>query len=134
MTTGERIRQKREEKGLTQSDLAKLAGYTDKTSISKIENAGDNVTTKAAIRIAKALNCDYRELFGWLDDNVETTKISDIEVEMARRLIAYSRALSQYQKDILDKISELSDDARDRVMNALNYEYEQEQRKRNSNT
>jgi transcriptional regulator with XRE-family HTH domain len=133
MTTGERIKQKREEKGLTQSDLAKLAHYTDKTSISKIENAGDNITTKTAMRIAKALNCDYRELFGWLD-NYETLDMTVEEVNLARRFIAYSNSISKYQQEILDKLDKLSDEARDRIMNALDYEYQQEIKKQSTNS
>lgn len=131
MTTGERIKQKREERGLTQSDLAKLAHYTDKTSISKIENAGDNITTKTAIRIANALNCDYRELFGWLDEH-ETLDMTIEEVNLVRRFIAYSNLISKQQQEILDKLGELSPEARDRIMNALDYEYQQEKAKAKS--
>ena len=123
MTTGERIRIKREERGLSQQELAELAGYKEKSSICKIENAGDNVSTKTTIRIAKALNCDYKELFGWVD--IEQTDLSSREIALARRIIAYYNMISKLQQDLLEKFNDIPKDAQDRVMNALNYEYEQ---------
>ena len=129
MTTGERIKQIREEKGLTQTDLAKIAGYTDKTSISKIENAGDNISTKTAVRIAKALNCDYKELFGWLEDTTPADMTVE-EVKMARRLISYATMLSEDNAMFISKIEQLSKEARDRINNMLDYEIEQERKKR----
>ena len=65
MTIADRIKQKREEKHLSQEDLAKICGYADKTSISKIENSGDNVTLKKIKRIADALGVTHRYLMGW---------------------------------------------------------------------
>ena len=38
MTTGERIKQRRKELGMTQAELAKKTGYTDKSSIAVIES------------------------------------------------------------------------------------------------
>ena len=129
MTAGERIRRIREEKGLTQTDLAKLAGYTDKTSISKIENAGDNISTKTAIRIAKALNCDYKEIFGWTMTMEIAKPPTEAELETLQRAIAYMGILTNYQRELLDKISELSDEAKDRIMHIVDYEYKQEMKK-----
>lgn len=37
MEFGERIRKRREELGLTQEEVARLAGYSGKTAISRIE-------------------------------------------------------------------------------------------------
>jgi len=76
MTIADRIKQTREEKGLTQTELAKLCGYSDKTSISKIENAGNNITLKKIRRIANALSISHTYLMGW-DDPVETFDTSE---------------------------------------------------------
>lgn len=37
MTIGQRIRTKREERGLTQDELAKMLGYKYRSSVNKIE-------------------------------------------------------------------------------------------------
>ena len=71
MTVGERIKQKRIEYGLSQQELAKKAGYSDKTAISKIEHSGNNVTLKQIKRIANALNVDPSEFMGWLDTYIQ---------------------------------------------------------------
>ena len=65
MTIGDRIRTIRTEKELSQTDLAKLAGYYDKTVISKFEHAGNDISMKQVRRIAKALNVSPSFLMGW---------------------------------------------------------------------
>lgn len=68
MTVGERIKQVREEKQLSQEALAKKMGYAGKTSISKIESSGDNVTNRTVTKFAKALGVTEARLMGWEDD------------------------------------------------------------------
>lgn len=65
MTIGERIKNKRIEKDLSQAELAKLAGYYDKTVISRFEHAGNDISMKQVKRIAKALNVSPAYLMGW---------------------------------------------------------------------
>lgn len=84
MTIGDRIKNRREELGLTQTDLAKRMGYSTKTTISRIESAGDNVSRKTIERVAEALNVKPRTLMGWDEEeskgyyiNGETAKIAE---------------------------------------------------------
>lgn len=65
MTISDRIKKKRLELELSQTELAKLAGYSDKTAISKLENAGDDITMKQVKRIAQALGVTSAYLMGW---------------------------------------------------------------------
>ena len=65
MTIADRIKQKRIELNLSQTDLAQRAEYSDKSAISKIEHAGDDITMKQVKRIAKALNVTSAYLMGW---------------------------------------------------------------------
>lgn len=69
MTVGERIKQARIQKGYTQEQLAKIMGYSGKTSISKIESAGNNVTTTTVTKFAKVLGVSESYIMGW--DQVE---------------------------------------------------------------
>lgn len=64
MTTGERIRQKRMELGLTQDELAKKAGYKSRSSINKIECSRDLPLNKVK-EIAAVLGCSPAWLLGW---------------------------------------------------------------------
>lgn len=65
MTVGERIKERRTLLKLNQEELAKKAGYKDKTAISKLENAGNNITMKQVNRVAAALNVTSQYLMGW---------------------------------------------------------------------
>ena len=65
MTIGDRIKQKRKELDLSQEALAKLAGYSDKSAISKFEHGGDDISMKQVKRLAKALGVSSAYLMGW---------------------------------------------------------------------
>ena len=65
MTVADRIRERRNEIGMSQADLARLIGTKDRSTISQIENSGDNITMKNIIRIAEALNVSTHYLLGW---------------------------------------------------------------------
>lgn len=70
---GKRIRAKREELHMTQEELAKLLGYKNKTTITKIENGTNDIVQSKVVEFAKALNTTIPYLMGWEND----TKASD---------------------------------------------------------
>lgn len=65
MTTGEKIKQLRMEKGWTQEELAKRCGYSGKSVISKTETSGDDVKSSKILRIASALGVNPERLVEW---------------------------------------------------------------------
>lgn len=65
MTVAERIRNTRRNLGWSQDELASRLGYKDKTSVSKIENSGDNITMKKIDKISSALGVTPEYLMGW---------------------------------------------------------------------
>ena len=65
MTIGDRIKEKRKELHLSQEALAKLAGYSDKSAISKFEHSGDDISMKQVKRVAQALGVSSAYLMGW---------------------------------------------------------------------
>ena len=64
MTIADRIRIKRTELGLSQTELADIAGYSDKTAVSKLEHSGDDISMKQIKRVAKALGTTSAVLLG----------------------------------------------------------------------
>ncbi len=57
------LRQKREEKNMTQEQLAKVSNVSRQT-ISQIENnALSNIESKTLLKLAYALNCDVGDIF-----------------------------------------------------------------------
>lgn len=61
---GKRIRNRREQLGLTQDELASRMGYTSKTTISKIESGTNEVPHSKIQEFADALNTSVQYLMG----------------------------------------------------------------------
>lgn len=61
---GKRLKQLREEKNLTQIDLAHLCGF-DKQIINRIETGNNNPTAFTLLKIAEKLNVDISELLNF---------------------------------------------------------------------
>lgn len=68
MTVADRIKLLRERLGLTQEQLAERLGYTGKSSISKIETSGNDITLKKISRLAPVLHTTEAYLMGWVDN------------------------------------------------------------------
>ena len=62
---GKKIREVRQEKKITQGELAKRMGYSDKSAISKIETGENDVNMSTVIRFADALGTSKEHLLGW---------------------------------------------------------------------
>lgn len=100
MTIGERIKQRRIELGLTQTELAHKMGLTSKTTICKAETTDFNPTTDRVREFAKALDCTPAYLMGWEDSKtnviIEKAEKSSIINETSAEDMA--RALEFYEK------------------------------------
>ena len=75
MTTGERIRSLRESHGLTQAQLAELTGYTDRSSITKIESGKAELSESKIAAFAKALRSTPAVILGLS----EIPEVSEVE-------------------------------------------------------
>lgn len=67
MTTGERIKQRRTELGLTQLELAQRLGNKSRASVCTVEKDKEDLTTTRIQQYAKALECTPGYLMGWED-------------------------------------------------------------------
>lgn len=71
------IRKIRKERGLSQTELAKLVGYADKTMISHIENGLIDLSRTKVEEFAAALNVSPAYLMGWeKEDSDKLLKIT----------------------------------------------------------
>jgi len=73
MTTGERIRERRKELGLTQEELARKLGNKSRASVCTVENDKEDLTTTRIRQYAEALECSPAYLMGWEEKNGEKT-------------------------------------------------------------
>lgn len=114
MTVGDRIREIRVSLEISQTELAKRAGYSDKTRISKIENSGNEISMKQVKRIAKALNVDSAFLMGWRQPEdtdrakdirsaylTNTFKLSDDEVELIEAYRLLDKTGKEYTRNFV---------------------------------
>ena len=100
------IRKRREELGLTQSQLADLAGYADKTMISKIEKGAVDLAQSKIVLIASALQTTPRVLMGWEDP------AADLSVSPAPGI---QRTLSPDEAALIDDYQKLNSRGKDKV-------------------
>lgn len=76
------IKKRRQELKMSQSKLAELVGYTNRSSIAKIEAGKIDLPQSKIVEIAQALQTTSGDLMGWEDkkinwtDNVEPVKIN----------------------------------------------------------
>jgi transcriptional regulator with XRE-family HTH domain len=94
MTIGEKIREIRELKGMTQLELAQKCGYRDRSTIAKIESGTNDIPRSKLLAIAKALDVTPGEL------------LADATDAEFRRLKAYYDALNDNQRKTLVNYAE----------------------------
>ncbi len=75
LEVGKKIKQRREELGLTQDELAAKTGYKSRSSINKIERGGNDLPQTKVVAFARALDTTPSYLLGWEDDNDLITNI-----------------------------------------------------------
>ena len=102
MTTGEIIRNRREELQMTQEELAELVGYRHKTSINKIESGKQKIMQDKILVFAKALQFTPEQLMGWdtVAQPVEQVSLSADELNYIEKY----RALDDHGRGIVDYV------------------------------
>jgi transcriptional regulator with XRE-family HTH domain len=65
---GANIKARRQELGMTQRELAAKMGYTDHTTITRIEAGKTDPPQSRIAQFAKALNTTPARIMGWVDD------------------------------------------------------------------
>ena len=104
---GKRIKERREELGLTQEELATRLGYKSKSTINKIEMGINDINQSKIEAFANALHTTPAHLMGWIISENEKPEIEIVQVpedkERAAKLWAkYMLAPDYIQKTIDD--------------------------------
>lgn len=103
---GDRIRYRRKQMKLTQTELAQLTGYSDKTGISKIENHFVDLPQSKIVAFANALDTSPQYLMGWTDDPEEKFRPIQTGQVAEQKLLIYFRQLSPEERKIVMKLIE----------------------------
>lgn len=98
-TIGDRIRNRRELLGLSQEDLARMIGYTSRSSINKIETGAQQLRQSKIKAIADALDTTVNYILG-IDNKADKQK----------------DYLDKYMEQIKDIISEMDDTQKENAL------------------
>lgn len=100
----ERIKRRREDLGMSQETLANKLGYTDRSSIAKIESGLNDLTQSKIEAFAKALDTTPAYLMGWVEIP-NTLHLTDHET----KLIKAYREKPEMQSSV-DKLLDINKD------------------------
>lgn len=87
---GERIRELRKAKGLTQEQLAELVGVEPR-HISRVEGGYSSPSIERLARIAEILDVPIKELFDYMHLNDSEDRLKDIEDAIGRMSEEYQK-------------------------------------------
>lgn len=73
------IKKKREALGYTQQELAEKTGYSDRTSIAKIESGKIDLPQSKILMFAEALKTTPSELMGWESEESKNNRLPDYD-------------------------------------------------------
>jgi len=109
MDIGQIIKQRREELGMSQEELARMAGYKSRSSINKIEVDGRGLPQSKITAIAKALKTTPASLMGWEEtESFALEHVNSCFGESAREMLNNFQKLNKNgQKEALKRVSEM---------------------------
>lgn len=120
MTIGERIKNKREELGMSQDELAKRCGYKSRSSINKIELKRDLPLNKVSL-IADALGVSPSYLMGWEDVEEQRKELGNKIGKITKNIYMQTTIETTELLETLDKISQLDAMQVSELKNFLDY-------------
>ena len=108
MTIADRIKKRRKDLELTQEDLANRMGLSDRSSVTRIEHSGNNVSFKQVSRIAPSLMCTPAYLLGMTDNPSEVIPLPSLPGQHFRIRPEYDSETGNmtYHKEEQDPITE----------------------------
>lgn len=100
----ENIRKRRLELGMTQLELARLAGYENRSSIARIERGDHDLPQSKIVEIANALKTTPSYLMGWEDE--EVASLTAMQEETMAKFLTLSQEHQLVVSNIVNTLSE----------------------------
>ncbi len=111
---GQRIKAMRLKNDLTQTELAERMGYSEKSSIARIEHGKVDLPASKVEEFSVVLHCSIAYLMGWEDPIDEPSiDLSDLE----KHLIARFRTLSEGERNMILRSLGLEEESREGCAN-----------------
>ena len=90
------IKIKREQLGISQEKLAKLTGYTSRSSIAKIEKGQVDLSQTKIELFAKALRTSPSELLGWTDKITDSDEDAIYQYQFEDTIGCYVQEVGEF--------------------------------------
>ena len=84
MNIGERIRLKRNERGWSQRDLAEKMGYSNHSTVGKIETGKVDLPQSKVVQFAEILGVSVGYLMGWEEMQQKNSTLAGLTVRMRK--------------------------------------------------
>lgn len=84
MAIGDRIKEKRMERGWSQRDLAARMGYSNHSTLARIETGDVDVSQTRIVQFAEVLGCSIAYLMEWEEVQKNNDILSDIVVRLRK--------------------------------------------------
>lgn len=119
MTKGNRIKNRREELGMGQTELAKKVGISKQSLYKYEKDIVTNIPSNIIEKLSRALDTTPAFIMGWKEN--ETDVITEFE-DYYQSLSKKASRLAVY----LDAFAKLSPESQDKVIDYMNYQIEKE--------
>lgn len=123
LEVGKRIKQRREELGLTQDELATRTGYKSRSSINKIERGGNDLPQTKIVAFAQALRTTPSYLLGWEDDPIDYDDpdiVSELRTDILDHFDGDAKAAYEAQQAIYEDAAKSQAEEQDENLVILN--------------
>ena len=107
MNIGEKIKLRRTELGLSQRDLCNKMGYSNHSTIGKIENGKVDIPQSRIVQFSEILGVSVAYLMGWEDEDEKeksTTQADDGLTENQRILMEYMRSVPDDKAEMILRV------------------------------
>lgn len=104
MTIGERIKEKREEKGWSQRDLAAKMNYSNHSTIGKIERGLVDIPQSRIVQFAEVFGVSIAYLMGWTEDKKENPDEYDGISDKRQALIDFAKSVPDDKAELLLRV------------------------------
>lgn len=91
---GQRIKAMRLKNDLTQSELAEKMGYSEKSSIARIEHGQVDLPASKVEEFSNVLHCSITYLMGWEEKPAAKQSDAHVDDALLKRLLAYMKFLN----------------------------------------
>lgn len=119
MTKGNRIKNRREELRMGQTELAKKVGISKQSLYKYEKDIVTNIPSNIIEKLSRALDTTPAFIMGWKED--ETDVIAEFE-DYYQNLSKNASRIAVY----LDAFAKLSPESQDKVIDYMNYQIEKE--------